>query len=127
MKSVLLVDDESTFQMLGKLLLKFIGLPPENIHIAETGQQALDLLNKLNAENNLPDLILLDLNMPGMDGFGFLEAYRKTPFGNNTKTSIVVLTSSNSTLDMERIKQFNVTGYLSKPLEEPTLRAALGL
>lgn len=128
MKTVLLVEDESTFQMIGKILLRTIGLPPGNFYSAQTGKEALDLLDKLQAEGKpLPDLILLDVFMPIMDGFGFLEAYGKKDYPGKNNTTIIALTSSHDSRDMERMKQFGVTKYMTKPLEEGKIRAELGL
>jgi CheY-like chemotaxis protein len=128
MKTVLLVEDESTFQLIGKILLRTIGLPPENFYSAQTGKEALELLDKLQAEGKpLPELILLDVYMPILDGFGFLEAYTKKDYPGKDKITIIALSSSHDPKDMERMKQFGVTQYMTKPLEESKIKAALGL
>ena len=128
MKTVMLVEDESTFQLIGKILLRTIGLPPENFYSAQTGKEALELLDKLQAESKpLPDLILLDVYMPILDGFGFLETYSKKDYPGKDKVTIIALTSSHDPHHMERMKQFGVTKYMTKPLEEGKIRAELGL
>lgn len=128
MKTVLLVEDDSTFQMIGKILLRTIGLPPENFYSAQTGKEALELLDKLHTEGKpLPDLILLDVFMPIMDGFGFLEAYAKIDYPGQDAVTIIALTSSFDPQHMERMKQFGVVKYMTKPLEEEKMRAELGL
>lgn len=128
MKTVLLVEDESTFQMIGKILLRTIGLPPENFYSALTGKEALELLDKLTSEGKpLPDLILLDVYMPIMDGFGFLQAYSTKDYPGKEKVTIIALTSSNDPQHMEKMKRFGVTKYMAKPLEESKIRAELGL
>lgn len=128
MKTVLLVEDESTFQLIGKILLRTIGLPPENFYTAQTGKEALDVLDKLQAEGKpLPDLILLDVYMPIMDGFGFLEVYSTKEYSGKENVSIIALTSSHDPQHMEKMKQFGVTKYMTKPLEEGKIRAELGL
>jgi CheY-like chemotaxis protein len=126
MKTVLLVEDESTFQMIGKILLRTIGLPPENFYSAQTGKEALELLDKLTAEcKALPELILLDVYMPIMDGFGFLEVYAKKDYPGKDRVTIIALTSSQDPQHMEKMKQFGVTKYMTKPLEEGKIRAEL--
>jgi CheY-like chemotaxis protein len=126
MKTVLLVEDESTFQMIGKILLRTIGLPPENFYSAQTGKEALELLDKLTAEGKaLPELILLDVYMPIMDGFGFLEVYATKEYSGKDKVTIIALTSSQDPQHMEKMKQFGVTKYMTKPLEESKIRAEL--
>lgn len=128
MKTVLLVEDESTFQLIGKILLRTVGLPPENFYSAQTGKEALELLDKLQAEGKpLPDLILLDVFMPIMDGFGFLEVYATKDYPGKGKVTIIALTSSVDPQHMERMKEFGVTKYMTKPLEESKIRAALEL
>lgn len=126
MKNVLLVDDDNTFQFIGKALLKYVGVPPENIQSALSGKHAIDYLMNLNAAGKaLPDLILLDLNMPVMDGFGFLEAFKTFEHPEKNRAKIIVLTSSHNSNDMERVKQFGISNYLTKPLQEDALRAEL--
>jgi CheY-like chemotaxis protein len=128
MKTVLLIEDESTFQFIGKILFRSIGLSTENLFIATGGQDALALLDKLHEDDKpLPDLILLDLYMPVMDGFGFLEAFQKKDYRNKEQTEIIVVTSSHDKDDMQRIKQFGITKYMTKPLDEQKIRAELGL
>ncbi|HMV09183.1 MAG TPA: response regulator [Cyclobacteriaceae bacterium] len=127
MKTVLLVEDESTFQMIGKIMLRAVGLPPENFYSAQTGKEAIELLDKLHLEAKpLPDLILLDVFMPIMDGFGFLEVYTKKDYAKS-HVKIIALTSSHDPRDMERMKQYGVMEYMTKPLEEGKIRAELGL
>jgi CheY-like chemotaxis protein len=126
MKNVLLVDDDNTFQFIGKALLKYVGVPPENIQTALSGKHAMEYLMNLYASGkSLPDLILLDLNMPVMDGFGFLEAFNKLDHPAKDKSKIIVLTSSHNSNDMERVRKFGITNYMTKPLQEDALRAEL--
>lgn len=125
MKNVLLVDDDSIFNFLSTKLLERSGIAGE-IHTAENGKQALDLLNNYYAgTTSLPDVILLDLNMPVMDGFSFLEAFNRLKFPRKEKVSIVIVTSSRDARDMARAKQMGVTHYLTKPVTEESLRQAL--
>lgn len=77
MKNILLVDDDNIFNFLNTKLLRQSGIADE-IHTALNGKEALDLLNNYyTGAFALPDVILLDLNMPVMDGFAFLEAFKK--------------------------------------------------
>ena len=128
MKTVLLIEDESTFQYIGKILFRSIGLSTENLFIATGGQDALALLDELHEDDKpLPDIILLDLYMPVMDGFGFLEEFSKKDYRNKQDVEIIVLTSSQDPSDIQRIKELGVTKYMSKPLQEEKIRAELGL
>ncbi len=113
--------------MIGKILLRTVGLPPENFYSAQTGKEAIELLDKFYAEGKpLPDLIFLDVFMPIMDGFGFLEEYTKKTYPKG-HVKIIALTSSHDPRDMERMKQYGVMEYMTKPLEERKIRIELGL
>lgn len=87
----------------------------------ENGRRALDaLLQAQGRPANLPDLILLDLNMPVMDGWEFLEAFSAHAWGKDV--CVCVLTSSIQPDDIERAKAFEVVqGYFSKPIESELL------
>jgi len=112
LNKILLVDDDKAFNFLNRFLLKEnqITCP---IYEALNGQQALD---HISTTGECPDLILLDINMPGVDGFGFLREYEK--MGKCcTHSRIFMLTSSQR--DEDRTKALSnkfVSGYLDKPL-----------
>jgi CheY-like chemotaxis protein len=125
MKNVLIVDDDSVYNFLSTKLLEGMGFV-NDIHTALNGQQALDLFNEYySGTKNLPDFILLDLNMPIMDGFGFLEAFKRLDLPGKEKMKIIIVTSSNDPTDRARAKAFGVSRYLSKPITAENLRAAL--
>lgn len=125
MKSILLVDDDNIFNFLNTKLLESSGIVSE-IHAAVDGQQALDLLNNYyTGSSSLPDVILLDLNMPVMDGFGFLEAFQKLKLPKKENVTIIIVTSSEDPKDIARAKQMGITHYLTKPLSRETLLRVL--
>jgi CheY-like chemotaxis protein len=127
MKNVLLVDDDSVFNFLSKEILHRMGLA-DDIHTALNGKQAIDLFKEYFGHSKpLPDIILLDLNMPIMDGFGFLEAFKKLDLPDKDQVKIIVVTSSNDGADIKRAKDLGVSQYLTKPLEEHSFRKALNL
>jgi two-component system nitrate/nitrite response regulator NarL len=79
---------------------------------------ALDWLTKLNGETP-PDIIFLDLNMPEIDGFGFLKRFNDLPSKIVQKSKIVVLTSSNSSQDRDQVFEHkNVIQFITKPLKQ---------
>lgn len=125
MKNILLVDDDDVFNFISKKLLQRTGIASE-INTALNGEEALGLLNKYYmGKSALPDVILLDLNMPVMDGFSFLEAYKKISLPWNKNVCIIIVTSSINPADVLKAEKLGVTRYLSKPLSEETLLDAI--
>lgn len=126
MKNVLLVDDDNIFNFLNTKLLRLSGIANE-IHTAENGKEALELLNNYYAgTSSLPDVILLDLNMPVMDGFTFIKAFQRLNLPRIQDVRIVIVTSSSDPRDLERAKQLGITNFLTKPISEQMLLGALG-
>ena len=127
MKNVLLVDDDSVFNFLNKEILSRLGVVSD-IHTALNGKQAIDLFRDYFGRSKpLPDVILLDLSMPIMDGFGFLEAFGRLDLPDKDHVKIIIVTSSDNGDDKRRAKAFGVSQYLTKPLDEQSLRKALEL
>jgi CheY-like chemotaxis protein len=123
---VLLVDDDPTTNYLNQLLFKRLGISNQ-VLVALNGQEALGLL-QLHGEKiseTHPALILLDVKMPVMDGFAFLEAYAKLPQAQKPAVIIVMLTTSLHPQDVERVEKLNIAGFLNKPLTEEKLKQAL--
>lgn len=110
-KKVLLVDDDDIANILHAKTLKKHHFC-EEIGTAENGEVALREIQ--NAP--FPDVLFLDLKMPNMDGFDFLAHFQSLPEEIKQKVAIFVLTSSISKNDYEKVRQFNIKGYLNKPL-----------
>jgi len=118
---VLLVDDDDTTNYLNRRLLKEMNVAKE-IVVLKNGKEALEFVERAcgaNAENNTncPDLIFLDIKMPIMDGFSFLEEYKKRGLDNTDHVIIMMLTSSASFYDLEKLKSYTkVKKHYSKAL-----------
>ena len=125
LSSVLLVDDDSTNNFLNELLLKSLNVT-DNILIAEDGHQALELLER-TPDPAEPALILLDVNMPGLNGIQFLEAYRHLPQAQRNATVIVMLTTTMDARDLSRLEELNIAGLVSKPLTQEKIDQILQL
>jgi len=124
MRNILLVDDDTVCTFVSSKLLEKIG--NVNVRIAANGEDALALFEQYYAHFNLtPDIILLDLNMPVMDGFEFLEHFAAYNIPNKETIRIIVLTSSQNPDDVHRAKQLGVNRFLTKPLLEKDLREIL--
>jgi CheY-like chemotaxis protein len=127
MNSVLLVDDDAICNYLATKVLQKLGVEME-IHTAVNGKEALNLFNSYyQGSTPLPAVILLDLNMPIMDGFGFIEAFRRLDLPRKDEVRIIILSSSTDPADVEKAKTLGVNKFLSKPLREDLLRDALNL
>ncbi|TGE28109.1 response regulator [Hymenobacter metallicola] len=127
LSSVLLVDDNSTTNFLHKLLLDKMGVS-QQVFVAENGEQALRALVQLcsnNEEATCPQLIFLDMNMPVLNGLGFLEAYTHLPLAQRQAIVIVMLTTSLHERDMARARELPVAGFLTKPLTTEKVKALL--
>jgi CheY-like chemotaxis protein len=102
----------------------------DHIHITKNGLEALEFIRKNCKEDKetaaCPEVILLDVKMPIMDGFEFLQEFEATERHLANKTKIILLTSSNNPHDIERAKEFNVGGYINKPLTADKLNEVFG-
>jgi CheY-like chemotaxis protein len=115
---ILLVDDDQTNNFLNQTLLKRLGVA-ERLLVALDGQQALNQLQEhcVPPTPTCPALILLDVNMPGMNGIQFLESYQHLPLARQRAIVIVMLTTSLHPRDVERVEQLQMAdGFISKPL-----------
>jgi len=117
---ILLVDDDEPTNTLHKLIIEESGMGAD-IHIATTGMEALAFLENVEADD-IPDLIFLDLNMPGMSGYEFMEVYQKLPPEKHAKAVIVMLTTSLAQKDSKRLLDLGVIGMKSKPLSPDLLQ-----
>jgi CheY-like chemotaxis protein len=120
--SVLLIDDDAISNFLNTRLLREMQVA-QDIKVTLNGEEALRFLQREKAANRpFPELILLDINMPVMNGFEFLEAFREVANENNNSV-VIILTTSTNTRDFEQLKQYEeVEVYLSKPLTDENLQ-----
>jgi CheY-like chemotaxis protein len=118
--SILIIDDSESEHIIAKYAIEAYDAQIQ-IYSAFDGQEALDLLTTLTVQ---PDVILLDINMPGMDGHEFLVEYEKTDY----KSSVVaMLTSSDQESDRKKCLKYPfVRQYLFKPLEVKDLQTIAG-
>lgn len=122
-KNILLVDDDSIANFLIERIVQSTGLAA-NISKALNGKEALELF--LNPSgSSLPEIVLLDLNMPIMNGFEFLQAYNALEFKDKHQVLIILVTSSNNPSDIERAKELGIKYYLTKPISADTIRGII--
>lgn len=123
--AILLVDDDPTTNFLTTRLLNRLQIS-EKTMVALNGAEALQQLQlHCPGSATCPVLVLLDVNMPVMDGFEFLEAYQQLPTEQLEHTVVVMLTTSMLATDRQRAEQLPVSGFLTKPLTREKLAAIL--
>ena len=111
-KRILSIDDSEADQYLTKLRIEEVESQAE-VRCASNGEQALVMLREPDYR---PDLVLLDINMPRMDGFEFLEAYAQE-LKNDAPAVVLMLSSSSQQTDRDRAAEFSfVKGFFVKPL-----------
>ena len=86
------------------------------LYVARNGREALNMLRGIGRERiePQPSIVILDINMPRLNGFEFLEEIRKDPLLRGL--NVFILTTSNDDLDREAAKELGVTGFIEKPL-----------
>ncbi len=118
--TVLIVDDNATNRSILFHQVTGWGLEAE---CAESGAQALSILNEAAAENKLFDMLILDLHMPEMDGIELTRRIRSTPAIASTKA--MMLTSAIIELSASEMRQLGIETYISKPARQSQLRECL--
>jgi len=122
-KSILLVDDDRGTNFLHEHYLKEWEVT-EKIYVAMNGKEAIDFLKDTPSFGaDKLSLILLDINMPVMDGFEFLEAYEQLPVELQASIIVVMLTSSLHKKDMKRAQaNKSLKGFIHKPLSKEEMK-----
>ncbi|MBC8153516.1 MAG: response regulator [Bacteroidetes bacterium] len=113
---VLLIDDDSDDNFLHQLVIAKSGLCNQ-VRVTENGPYILPYITNSNQPDYLwPDIILLDIKMPGMNGVEFLEAYHYLPAEVKSRVMVVMLTISLTIHDQQRVSHLAEVIYQPKPL-----------
>lgn len=113
---ILLVEDDPDIQVVARLGLEAVG--GFTVAICSSGNEAIS-----TAANFAPDLILLDVMMPGMDGMSTLEALREIP--ETAQTPAIVLSAKVQTHEVANYKELGALDVISKPFDPMTLSATI--
>ncbi len=127
-QQVCVIDDDEIYIYLIKKSLASLKLE-NSVNAFSNGAEALKGLQSLiEQQQPIPEIIFLDINMPIMDGWEFLTAFRDIQTQLSQKIPIYIISSSIATEDKEKAKHFpEIMGYLSKPVELETLASIVQL
>lgn len=127
LNAILLIDDNETSNFLNERLIRRLNLT-DHILVLSNGKQALDYLENLSRQGGQadlkPELILLDINMPVLDGFEFLELFQQLDARFRQGIHIAMLSTSNHPQDTGKASTFQAH-YLTKPLTIEKVEALL--
>ncbi|WP_037576698.1 response regulator [Sporocytophaga myxococcoides] len=113
-KSILLIEDDDICNFITTKFFSRYQIS-EQLHSVKDGEQALDFLRSQNGKQSFPQLILMDLFMPIMDGFEFLEEFNLIKGTLCHCPEIIVLTVTTRNKDLEKVKNLGVKTILHKP------------
>ncbi|MCB4809277.1 response regulator [Tamlana sp. 62-3] len=122
--NICIVDDDEIYQFTTLQALKKISVE-KNIMAFYDGEEAYNfLINNIDDDSKLPDIIFLDINMPIMDGFQFMEEYVKIKPKVGKKILIYMVSSSVDPADIEKAKNIaDISDYIIKPVKRGELQA----
>ena len=122
----MLIDDNEIDNLINQKMIEASGIT-EHIYTHTGARSAIEFLKNMeklkeSGQNVLPDLIFLDIDMPLMDGFQFLDEFENLEADTKSKCSVVMLTSSISPSDVNKSKNYEyVKKYINKPLTQENL------
>ncbi len=124
-RAVMLIDDNEIDNLINQKMIEAASIT-ESIYTHTGAKSAIEFLKNLEkmdmAEKVLPDVIFLDIDMPLMDGFQFLDEFENLSQLTRKKCRIAMLTSSINPQDFNRSKKYpNVKLYLNKPLSHESI------
>jgi CheY-like chemotaxis protein len=117
-KKVMLIDDSDMNLFITRSLIRQTGFAIE-VRVKKSADNALEYLRRFaQTPSELPEIIFLDINMPGMNGFHFLEQFGKLNTATRTKCQIIMLSSASDISGIQRaIGNIYVNRYIEKPLD----------
>lgn len=124
--AVMLIDDNEIDNLINQKMIEAANIS-EHIYTHTGARSAIEFLRNLEkldkeTKNVMPEVIFLDIDMPLMDGFQFLDEFDKLSEGTKKKCKVVMLTSSINPQDVNKSKRYSyVKKYINKPLSQDNL------
>lgn len=122
---ILVIDDDSSSLFLIQDLLTSMGIG-EKVTVATSAGDAMRLLRERVGTDNFPSTVFLDIRMPEVDGFGFLEKLENFSYSYHAKPKVVLLSYYGTRAYQEQAEYYGVNAYLRKPLTKEKVLEVLG-
>jgi len=114
-KRILIIDNDKQLNQINQKILLSSGFVKE-LHITQNGKEALEyLMARMEKGYPLPDIIILDVHLPVMNGFEFIDEFKKIDYPSLYRTELVVFTGSGNPKDKQKATERGVKHYLNKP------------
>jgi response regulator of citrate/malate metabolism len=118
---ILLIDDDNITNFINERLIKKLNVTRQ-VKITINGEEGIQYIRTQCEKDELcPELILLDINMPVMNGFEFIRTFGHLSIKNKGRVKIVILTTSKNMKDVELLKSLGNFEFINKPLTEEKL------
>lgn len=123
---ICIVDDDDIYRFTIEKTLESLKLPTTTMTFSD-GEQAFNFISDhLNEDTELPDIIFLDIDMPVMDGFQFMEEYEKIKPDVSKDMTIYMVSSSLDPVDIDSAKKISsISDYIVKPISSERLKSIL--
>lgn len=116
--TICLIDDDRIYQFTARRIIELVN-PLQKVMVFSNGKEAIDFFTQRASNNEqLPDVIFLDINMPVMNGWEFLEAYNSVKRDLDKQISIYMVSSSVDENDKIRSRNFDVKDFIEKPIDK---------
>ena len=126
MRKIAVIDDDEVFQLIIRKQIEMNNFKYEILNFSN-GEEAIQYLTQnIHNRNKLPNIIMLDVNMPIKDGWEFLEEYRQLQDDVRTEISLYMVTSSVIQSDIDKAsRDKNILAFISKPISNQRLEQML--